>query len=119
MTKINHNISRKDKIKRRVRAKISGTSQRPRLSINRSNKYLSLQVIDDTLAKTLVGIGDYGKKAVLKGTKTERAEQLAKKLFTQLEKKKIKNLVLDRGCRKYHGRIKTVADVLRQSGIQL
>jgi len=107
------------KRQKRVRSKIIGSGERPRLVIIRSNKHLSLQVIDDSLGKTLASSADLTKDSKLTGNKTERGIKIAQELLKTLKKKKIKNLVLDRSYYKYHGRVKAVADTLREGGINL
>ncbi len=111
----------KNRIKRqkRIRAKIVGNSARPRLTVFRSNAHIVLQVIDDTLGKTLIEVSDLGKDSKIKGTKTERAVEVAKILLAGLKKQKIVALVFDRSYYKYHGRIKAVAETLREGGIKL
>jgi len=114
-------LLRKNRLKRqkRVRAKIVGTTVRPRLTVFRSNKHIALQVIDDSLGKTLASASDLTKTTPIKGTKTERAVIVSKTLLETLNKKKIKSLVFDRSYYKYHGRVKAVAETLREGGIQL
>ncbi len=114
-------LLRKNRLKRqqRIRAKIVGTSLRPRLTVFRSNEHISLQVVDDSLGKTLASASDLGKSKKLKGTKTERALLVSKNLLELLKEKKITSLVFDRSYYKYHGRIKAVAEALREGGIQL
>lgn len=119
MTKIRHDKTKKEKRQLRVRSKFVGTADRPRLSVYRSNKHISLQVIDDNKGKTLVSASDIGKKVKLDGSKMERAAKVAQELLKQLKTKKIKALVFDRGFYRYHGRVKKVAEVLREGGIQL
>lgn len=111
----------KNRIKRqrRIRAKISGSELRPRLTVFRSNAHLSLQVINDESGKTLAQVSDLGKNNKVKGTKTERAVTITKLLLADLQKKKIDSLVFDRSYYKYHGRIKAVAETLREGGIKL
>jgi large subunit ribosomal protein L18 len=111
----------KNRIKRqrRIRAKISGTATRPRLTVFRSNMHIALQVVDDGTAKTLAQASDLGKDNQLKGSKMERATKVAENLLEQLKKKKLTALVFDRSYYKYHGRIKAVAEILREGGIQL
>ncbi len=106
--------------KARVRAKLTGTSERPRLTVFRSNKYIYLQVIDDTVGKTLAAASSYagkGKKAVT--GKTAAALETTSRLLEQLKKNKITSLVFDRGSYRYHGRIKAVADALREGNIHV
>ena len=105
----------------RVRAKIAGTAERPRVAIFRSNKFTYAQVIDDATGKTLIAISDYaGKKAkAVKGTKTEKASLNGKVLAEALKKKGIETVLFDRGGFKYHGRVKALAEGLREAGIKL
>lgn len=91
----------------RIRAKISGTAERPRVVVFRSNSHLYLQAIDDASGKTLASASDLKSKENV-------AESLAKNLLD----KKIKKIVFDRGGYKYHGRIKEVADNLRKAGLE-
>lgn len=116
---IKHNETKAQKRKRRVRGKMHGTAERPRLTISRTNKYISLQVINDDKQVTLIQASDMGKESKLKGSKTEKAKQVAEALLPLLSKAKVKKLVFDRGSYKYHGRVKIVAETLREGGIQL
>lgn len=105
--------------KRRVRAKIFGTAQRPRFSVFRSNRHSYVQLIDDENGKTLVSASTKETAGqVSKMPKTKQAEALgeliAKKALTQ----KIKTAVFDRGSYKYHGRIKAMADAARRAGLK-
>ena len=114
-------VNNKTRIKRqkRVRAKIVGTSARPRLTVFRSNEHVSIQVVDDSIGKTLVSASDMGKDNKIKGNKTERAIAVSKALLEGLKKKKIDSLVFDRSYYKYHGRVKAIAETLREGGIKL
>ncbi len=119
--KINHTKTSAEKRKLRVRAKVRGTAERPRLHVFRSNHHICLQAIDDQGARTLCAANDIQadlKKAVGK-TKTQSAEQVAIKLAKVLVGKNIKQVVFDRGSYRYHGRVRTVADTLRKNGIQV
>jgi len=104
------------KRRKRVRAKLHGTAERPRLTIFRSNKHTFIQAIDDVKGVTLASIhtkvikAAKGEKA---GTKIETAVQATELLITQLETKKITALVIDRGSYRYHGRVKAIAEALR------
>ncbi len=102
--------------KNRVRAKISGTTARPRLSVFRSNAYISVQLIDDTAWKTLAASSDL--KIKKEGTKTE----MAKKVWLEMAKKvldlNISDVVFDRGWFAYHGRVKALAEALREGGLK-
>lgn len=105
----------------RVRAKIKGTTARPRVAVYKSNKFTYAQVIDDATGKTLIAVSDYtGKKAkATKGTKTEKASLNGKALAEALKKKGIDAVLFDRGGFKYHGRVKALAESLREAGIKL
>ncbi len=114
-------LLRKNRLKRqqRIRAKIVGTTVRPRLTVFRSNEHISLQVIDDSIGKTLASASDLVKDKKAKVTKTESAIATTKVLLEIMKKKKITSLVFDRSYYKYHGRIKAVAETLREGGIEL
>ena len=101
--------------KRRVRAKISGTKDRPRLNVSKSNKYIYLQLINDEKGETLASV--YSKKVNTKGSKVEKSLEAGKAIAAKAKEKNIKNIVFDRGGRKYHGRIKAVADGAREEGL--
>lgn len=122
MQKINQNLTLAEKRARRVRAKVRGTAQRPRLTVYRSNKYTYLQVIDDEAGKTLASANDLSvKKTDVKvdGKKIENAVVVAQELAKQLKAKKITAIRFDRGSYRYHGRLKAVADTLRETGIEV
>ena len=102
---------------RRIRAKISGTEQRPRLSIFKSNNHIYTQAIDDENQKTLVSSSDLEIKDV-KSKKLDKSTLVAKKLAEKLKSKNISEIVFDRGGFKYHGRVKVLADELRKLGIK-
>lgn len=116
---IKHNETKAYKRSKRVRSKIHGTAERPRLTVFRSNKNISLQVINDDSGLTLAQASDMGKNNKIKGTKTEKAKQVAEALLPLLDKAKVKKLVFDRGSYRYHGRVKIVAETLREGGVQL
>src|SRR5260221_13991500 len=106
---------------RRVRAKIKGTATLPRVAIFKSNKFTYAQVIDDVSGKTLIAISDYAGKKVkaTKGNKVEKANLNGKALAEAFKKKGIETVVFDRGGFKYHGRVKALADGLREAGIKM
>jgi len=117
MRTIKHNTTKVERRRKRVRSKLFGTAERPRLCVTRTNKYVYLQVIDDAAGKTLASIHQKSVKA--KGTKTELATATAKVLAEQLTKAKITKLVFDRGHCRYHGRVKAVAEVMREHKINV
>ncbi len=104
------------KRKKRVRADINGTSERPRVSIFKSNKYVYVQVIDDVNCVTLVAAD--GAKLGLKANKAGAGE-LAKVLAQSLKEKNLTNVVFDRNGYLYHGVVAAFADGLRENGITL
>lgn len=102
------------RLKIKIRAKIAGTKERPRLSIFRSNKFIYAQVIDDASGKTLAQASDIKKTS---GTKTVRAKEVGHSIAEACAKLKITKVVFDRNGFKYTGRIKTVADEARAGGL--
>lgn len=102
---------------RRVRAKISGTAQCPRLSIFRSLRNVSVQVIDDAAGRTLVSadIRELGKEA---GNTVEGAHLLGKRIGEKCSKAGIASIVFDRAGYRYHGKVKAVADGAREAGLK-
>lgn len=122
MPRFNHGETLAEKRKKRVRGKIFGTSERPRLTVFRSNKNTYLQVINDEAGQTVAAANNLSlekAKVKLTGTKIEQAVTIAKHLAKQLADKKIKAIRFDRGSYKYHGRLKAIADHLREAGIEV
>jgi len=103
------------RLKAKIRSKIKGTAERPRLSVFRSNKFIYAQVIDDKDGKTLVQASDV---KITKGTKTERAKTVGESIGDLCLKAKIDKVVFDRNGFKYTGRIKLVADAARAAGLK-
>ena len=111
------------RLKRKIRAKIKGTAERPRLTVFRSNKFIYAQVIDDMTGKTLAQASDLPRQVkagvkITKGKKTERAKEVGKMIGEACEKAKISKVVFDRNGFKYTGRIKLVADEARTAGLK-
>lgn len=102
--------------KGRVRAKISGTAERPRLTVTISNLHVSAQIIDDVAQKTLVSTTTVGSKA--KGTKTELAAKIGAEIAKKAKKAKINTVVFDRNGRQYAGRLHALADAARKEGLE-
>lgn len=103
--------------KNRVRATVSGTSERPRLSVTISNMHVSAQIIDDVTKKTLASATTVGNKSA-KGTLTEKAALIGSEIAKKATAKKVKLVVFDRNGRKYHGRIKALAEAARAGGLE-
>jgi large subunit ribosomal protein L18 len=100
--------------KKRTRAKIKGTVQRPRLSVFRSNKRIYAQLIDDQKGETLVAVGD----ASSNQSKMEKAREVGNKLAGLALKKGVKEVVFDRGSYRFHGRVKALAEGAREKGLK-
>lgn len=102
---------------RRVRAKVKGTSERPRLSVKRTLKHLYIQVIDDTQGKTLASVSDLELKAEKKA-RLEKASSLGQMIAERAKAKGIAKVIFDRRDKRYHGLIKAVAEAARQAGLE-
>ncbi len=107
---------RRLKRRRRVRAKISGTATRPRISVFRSNKGLSAQAVDDRSGRTLVAVNWYEPelRALAKAERTRRSGEL---LAERVKAAGVSEAVFDRGGYRYHGHVRTFAEALREAGI--
>lgn len=101
----------------RVRAKTKGTTIKPRLSVNRSNRFIYAQIIDDTKAKTILGVSEKI-LPVNKVSKTQKAKELGLLVAKKAIEKKVKEVVFDRGSYRYHGRVKALADGAREGGLK-
>jgi len=111
---VTNKLSRREKIKYRIRKKITGTTDRPRLCIFRSNSEIYAQIIDDVAAKTLMSVSS------LKGTgtKTEQAKAVGAAIAEKAKAANITSVVFDRNGFLYHGRVKALADAARENGLQ-
>lgn len=102
-----------------IRKTVSGTAERPRLSVIRSNKHLSIQVIDDVANATLFSVQTYGKNAIAAKNNVEGAKVVGSKLAEALKAKNISTAVFDRNGLKYHGVVAAVVESARENGIQI
>lgn len=102
--------------KGRVRAKISGSAERPRLSVTISNMHVSAQLIDDVSGKTLAAATTVGKKST--GSMSEKSAQIGTEIAKKAKKAKITSVVFDRNGRQYAGRLKALADAARGEGLE-
>lgn len=114
----NKKIIKQQARKMRVRGKMNGSAQKPRLSVHRTNKYIYIQAIDDEGQKTVASASDIRMKTV-KGTKIEHAKAVAEDIAKKLKAKKVTDLIFDRGYLKYHGRVKAIAEALREQGLHV
>ena len=99
----------------RVRAKISGSSSRPRLAVFRSSKHMQLQLVNDQAGRTLAGFSSMKIKG---GNKTERAQKLGREAAKKILETGIKKVVFDRGGYRYQGRVRALAEALRGGGLE-
>ncbi len=112
-------LERRKTIKRRIRVVVSGTADRPRLSVFRSNKQIYVQLIDDTQGVTLVAAGSADKSIIGKeGNKSEKAAMVGNLIAEKALAAGITEVVFDRGGNLYHGRIKKLADAARKGGLK-
>jgi large subunit ribosomal protein L18 len=103
---------------RRVRRRIRGTAERPRLAVFRSNKGIQAQLIDDDAARTLAGASWLALPKSFKGNKTEQAAAVGKLLADNAKKAGVTSVVFDRGGYLYHGRVKALAEAAREGGLE-
>lgn len=99
----------------RTRAKIAGTAERPRLSVFRSTRYISVQVIDDVAGRTIASASDMKSKS---GKPLERAVVVGSEIAKAAKAAGITKVIFDRGSFKFHGRIKALADAARENGLE-
>lgn len=102
---------------RRVRGKVAGTAERPRLAVFRSNRGVFAQLIDDESGRTLASASWLGNRS-FKGTKSEQAAEVGKALAKSAKAAGITTCVFDRGGYLYHGRVKALADGAREGGLE-
>ena len=113
-------LSRNDKRQkrhRRVRVKLSGTAECPRLNVFRSNQHISVQVIDDVNGVTLASASSLDMK-LENGGNIEAATKVGTEIANRAKKEKITKVVFDRGGYLYHGRVKALADAAREAGLE-
>lgn len=102
----------------RVRKKVSGTTARPRLVVNRSSRHISAQVIDDSVGRTLASASSMeGDVRALDGDKTAKAKAVGELVAGRAKQAGVESVVFDRGGNKYHGRIAALADAARDAGL--
>ncbi len=103
---------------RRVRGKVTGTAERPRLVVTRSNRGIVAQLVDDMEGRTLASATWLQLKKSLKGDKKAQAAEVGKLLAESAKKAEIKTVVFDRGGYLYHGRVKALAEAAREGGLK-
>jgi large subunit ribosomal protein L18 len=111
-------IKRGARIRRhgRVRKKVQGTAERPRLAVYRSNRHIYAQLVDDRAARTVAAASDAG---VTEGHKSDRAKRVGQQLAERAKAAGVQNAVFDRGGRLYHGRVQALAEGAREGGLRI
>jgi large subunit ribosomal protein L18 len=110
---------RRERIKKRIRKIVDGTSDRPRLSVFRSNKQISVQIIDDAKGVTILAASSLDKDlANDKINKIDQAKLVGKAIAERATKAGIESVVFDRGGYLYHGRVKSLAEAAREAGLK-
>jgi large subunit ribosomal protein L18 len=116
---MNTKLEKRQKIRYRIRKKVSGTAQKPRLAVFRSNMDIYVQLIDDTNGLTLASASSRDKDIkAQKGTKVEKSKMVGEAIARKAKDLGITTIVFDRGGNLYHGRVKSVADGAREGGLQ-
>lgn len=111
-------LSRRQNIRYRIRAKIAGTAEKPRLSVFRSNRDIYVQLINDDAAVTIAAASSREKDiAAQKGTKIEKSKLVGQAIARKAKELGIETVVFDRGGNLYHGRVKAIADGAREGGL--
>jgi len=111
---------RRQRIKYRIRKRLSGSGERPRMTVYRSNKQIYVQLVDDSSGQTLVSASSKEKEiATQKVNKIDQAKLVGKRLAEKAKEKGIESVVFDRNGYLYHGRVKNLADAARKSGLKL
>ena len=103
---------------KRVRGKVAGTAERPRLVVFRSNRGIEAQLVDDLEGKTLAAASWLHLKKSFKGSKSEQAAEVGKLLAANAKQANVETVVFDRGGYLYHGRVKALADAAREGGLK-
>lgn len=116
MSTINQKRQRFSQRQRRVRSKLHGTAERPRLAVHRSLKHISCQLIDDVTGRTLAAVSDVTIKAT--GKKADKAKAVGQAIAAAAQKLGVTAAVFDRSGYRYHGRVQSLADAARAAGLQ-
>lgn len=117
MNTLAHKLQNRWLRKNRVRSQVTGTTERPRLSVRISNRHITAQVIDDSAHRTLVYISTVSSKAA-KGNMTERAAWVGEEIAKKAKAAKVTRVVFDRGSKLYHGRVQALATAARNAGLE-
>ncbi len=112
-------LKRRKRIHSRVRQKIQGSTQKPRLNVFRSNRYIYAQLIDDTSGTTLASASSYEPAVANEGSKADQAKAVGKLIAERARAAGIERALFDRGGYLYHGRVKSLAEGAREGGLNL
>ena len=111
-------FDKRTRIKRRIRKKISGTTETPRLSVFRSNKEIYAQIVNDLSGETLAAATSLGDKAAQKVNKVEQATLVGKKIAEVAKAAGVEKVVFDRNGYQFHGRVRALAEAARENGLK-
>jgi len=117
MTRLTDKLKNRVLRKKRIRAVVTGTAERPRLSVHISNIHVSAQLIDDEASRTIAQATTVNSKTA-KGTMTEKAATIGAEIAAKAKTAKITRVVFDRNGKLYHGRVKALADAARNAGLE-
>lgn len=118
MPQINRKETRQ-KVHRRIRKKIRGTAERPRLAVSISNRHVNAQLINDDSGETICSVSSKDKSASVSQANVATAEKVGQLIAEKAKAAKVDTIVYDRGGRVYHGRVKALAEAVREAGIQV
>ncbi|HEY2323737.1 MAG TPA: 50S ribosomal protein L18 [Thermoanaerobaculia bacterium] len=118
MDRAKERVASRGRIRERIRGKVTGTGQRPRMAIFKSQKYIYVQVIDDAAGKTLVSASSKDADSGAKGANAAAAKAVGALIAKRAKDKGITRVVFDRGGYLYHGNIKALADAARENGLE-
>ena len=113
-----HRKGARRRIHTRIRKKVNGTAERPRLAVHFSGRHVYAQAIDDEAGKTLAAVSTLQKGVAGKSANRETAERVGKTMAEKLKEKKIESVVFDRGGFIFHGKVKALADAAREGGLK-
>src|SRR5215210_3514380 len=118
MDQAKHRVEARGRVRERIRNKVTGTTERPRLAVFRSLKHIYAQVIDDTTGKTIASASSRDKDSSTKGANAAAAKAVGALIAKKAKDLGITSVVFDRGGYLYHGNIKALADAARENGLK-
>ena len=118
MDQARHRVEARDRIRQRIRRKVTGTAERPRLAVFRSLKHIYAQVIDDASGRTIVSASSRDSESTAKGANSAAAKAVGALIAKKAKDKGVTRVVFDRGGYLYHGNIKALADAARENGLE-